>query len=157
MQLCSSAEEIKAWLKNKKPGIITSNHRAIRNGVTNFALTKKLKGIVDFKNNYGQLTKNIENRSWIEYWNQMRTEGVWVDHIFVQMAAWYLELDIKILTTSSKPPNPYIIISGNVNKVENFVSGPPLLIGNYTNVHYQSLLPSNLRAEPTCSKLQTIH
>ena len=43
--------------------------------------------------------------------------------------------------TSSKPPNPYIVIIGNVSQIHNFVSGPPLLIGNYTNVHYQSLLP----------------
>ena len=133
--------EIKNWLKSKKPWTIPSNHRVLRNKITNFALKQQLKAIVDLKSHYNSIIINIDKKSWMEYWQQMAREGVWVDHLFVQMTAWYFELDINILTTSSKPPNPYIVISGNVNQTHDFVSGPPLLIGNYTNVHYQSLLP----------------
>ena len=71
----------------------------------------------------------------------MAQDGTWVDHIFIQMIAWYMELDILILTTSSKPDNPFIFISGNINNIPTFNNRPPLLLGNYTNVHYQSLLP----------------
>ena len=67
-----------------------------------------------------------------------KKEGTWVDHIFIQMTAWYMTLDITILTTSSKPENPFIIIKGKENDAG---SGPPLILGNYTNIHYQSLLP----------------
>ena len=31
----------------------------------------------------------------------------------------------------------------NVTNALEFSSGPPLLLGNYTNVHYQSLVPLN--------------
>ena len=151
--------EIKAWIQNKKPRVTVSNHKAIRTKVTNFALRQQSTAIVDLKTHYEKEIQEVEKKSWLEYWHHMATEGIWVDHLFVQMTAWYLELDIQILTTSSKPPNPYILISGNVNKIGNFVSGPPLLIGNYTNVHYQSLLPMNLiieeEKEPKCTKLKT--
>jgi hypothetical protein len=52
-----------------------------------------------------------------------------------------MELDILILTTSSLPEHPFIFISGNLNNLPAFASGPSLILGNYTNVHYQSLLP----------------
>ena len=71
----------------------------------------------------------------------MGNNGTWVDHMFIQMTAWYMELDFLILTTSSLPDNPFIIISGNINNNLELQSGPPLILGNYTNVHYQSLLP----------------
>jgi hypothetical protein len=70
----------------------------------------------------------------------MANDGTWVDHMFVQVLAWYMELDI--LTTSSQPENPFIVINGNLNNVPQIASGPSLLLGNYTNVHYQSLLPN---------------
>ena len=60
------------------------------------------------------------------------------------MAAWYMTLDILILTTSSKPENPFIVISGHTNTTHASDSDPPLLLGNYTNVHYQSLLPGQI-------------
>jgi hypothetical protein len=72
----------------------------------------------------------------------MALDGTWVDHIFVQMIAWYMELDLLILTTSSQPENPVIFISGNINNIPAPGSIPPLVLGNYTNVHYQSLLPA---------------
>ena len=74
----------------------------------------------------------------------MVQEGCWVDSVFVQMTAWFLGLDILILTTSAKQSNPFIRIIGNITSNVEFSAGPPLLIGNYTNVHYQSLLPLSL-------------
>ena len=82
--------------------------------------------------------------SWAEYWTHMASDGIWVNHLFIQVTAWYLGLDIKILTTSATPGNNFIFISGNIDKVEEPGPGPPLIIGNYTNIHYQSLLPINL-------------
>ena len=58
-----------------------------------------------------------------------------------------MRLDILILTTSSRPDAPFIQISGNLTQSEEPQSGPPILIGNYTNVHYQSLLNDNRHKE----------
>ena len=81
------------------------------------------------------------DKSWLEYWEEMGKDAVWVDAVFVQLTAWYIGLDIKILTTSSTPENPFIIVSGNISNSSDVKIGPPLILGNYTNVHYQSLLP----------------
>jgi hypothetical protein len=77
----------------------------------------------------------------------MGQDGTWVDSVFVQLTAWYMGLDIKILTTSSKHENPYIIVTGEINISTASSEGPPFLLGNYTNVHYQSLLPLSLGYE----------
>ena len=86
----------------------------------------------------------------------MEKDGVWENHLFVQVTAWYLGLDIQILTTSATEKSPFIFIYCNINKPEEPAPGPTILIGNYTNIHYQSLLPimdeSNRRKEkqPKC-------
>ena len=83
----------------------------------------------------------------------MSREGTWVDSHFVQFTAFYIELDIYIITPSSKPGNPFIKIQGNISNMEIPSPGPKLFLGNYTNVHYQSLLPIenifSLELQPT--------
>ena len=77
----------------------------------------------------------------------MERDGTWVDSVFIQITAWFIGLDIQILTTSSEPNNPYISISGNIHNPSVKSAGPPMLVGNYTNVHYQSLVPINNRLD----------
>ena len=79
----------------------------------------------------------------------MEVEGTWVDSIFVQVSAWYIGLDMKILVTSAKAENPFIIIAGSINNINNSSDGPQLLLGNYSNVHYQSLLPLQMDLNPS--------
>ena len=96
--------------------------------------------VTDLTRTYEQEIGRVDNKSWSDYWYNMAQDGTWVDHIFIQMVAWYMELDLLILTTSSQPENPFIFISGNIDNILAPDSIPPLLLGNYTNVHYQSLL-----------------
>ena len=135
--------EIQTWLQDHKPRAIVHHHLTLRRRVTNFALKSRHPTIIDFKTKYDQILKQDNQKSWTEYWNEMTQEGTWVDYLFVQVCAWYLELDMLILTTTSTPINPFIFISGNFHNIPASISGPPLLLGNYTNVHYQSLLPVN--------------
>ena len=72
---------------------------------------------------------------------KMGQTGTWVDSTFVQVTAWFIGLDILILTTSSKKENPFIRINGNIEPQDEATLGPHMLLGNYTNVHYQSILP----------------
>ena len=136
--------EIKTWLQKNKPWAIFNGHQSVRTKITNFALNSKDQAITNLRVKYEQDIGPAENKSWNEYWNLMGKDGTWVDHIFIQMAAWYMTLDILILTTSSKPENPFIVISGHTNTTHASDSDPPLLLGNYTNVHYQSLLPGQI-------------
>ena len=128
--------EVKSWLQKNRSGAIFYSQQNLRMKVTHFAMKSREKAIINLKTKYEQEIGPVDKKTWQEYWNWMAQDGTWVDHIFIQMIAWYMDLDIHIITTSSKPESPFIIISGNTTGI----SGPPLLLGNYTNVHYQSLL-----------------
>ena len=132
--------EVKAWLKEKNPDRLFTAQQWVRKKITTFAIQSRHRTINELKIMYEAELQNVHNKSWLEYWRDMSTDGTWVDHMFVQMTAWFMELDILILTTSSLPSSPFIIIEGNINKTAGAQTGPPILVGNYTNVHYQSLL-----------------
>jgi uncharacterized protein YuzE len=135
--------EIRTWLQNNKPQAIVNHHTTLRKKFTNFALKSRHPTILNFKLDYDQILEQENRKSWTEFWNEMAQEDIWVDYLFVQVCAWYMELDMLILTTSSTLTDPFIFISGNFHNLPAPLSGPPLLLGNYTNVHYQSLLPIN--------------
>ena len=139
--------EVREWLKQNNPPALFSGQQWIRQKVTNFALNSNLDLITRLKAKYEREIQPVERKSWMEYWTHMAQDGTWVDHMFVQMTAWFMRLNILILTTSSLPDSPFIHISGNLTQSEEPQSGPPILIGNYTNVHYQSLLNDNRHKE----------
>ena len=138
-------------LQANKPSAFVRNHQTLRRKVSNFALESEHKTISDYKRNYENILGNSD-RNWKEYWTGMRKEGTWVDAVFVQVTAWFTGLDIQILTTSSTPSHPYVLVNGDINDPSTTSSGPPLLVGNYTNVHYQSLLPVTNIIEPQENK-----
>ena len=148
--------EIRTWLQENKPQAIVNFHSTLRKKVTNFALKSRHPTIIDFKKSYDQVLRQDNRKTWTEYWNEMAQDGTWVDYLFVQVCAWYMELDMLILTTSATPTDPFIFISGNFHNIPAPNTGPPMLLGNYTNIHYQSLLPlhSNMnieqRPQPKC-------
>ena len=133
--------EIRSWLQKNRPGSIFNSQQNLRMKVTSFALRSREQAINDLRTKYENEIGPADNKSWEEYWKSMAQDGTWVDHIFIQMTAWYMTLDILILTTSSQPEDPFIFISGKVKNNQEAGSDPPLLLGNYTNIHYQSLLP----------------
>ena len=104
--------EIKTWIQKNRPLALFTGHQMLRRKVTNFALRPTGVAVNNLRIKYEQEIGPADKTSWEEYWYQMAKEGTWVDHIFIQMTAWYIALDIQILTTSSKPPNPFIIIKG---------------------------------------------
>ena len=125
--------EVKAWLRENRQWANVSNHFTLRRKVTTLARSNHIT-ISNHKTQYEEATKE----SWDNYWNQMEQDGTWVDAQFVRVSAWFMGLDILILTTSAKQENPFIQIKGNINNIEASSPGPPLILGNYTNCHYQS-------------------
>ena len=108
-----------------------------------YALQSKDQVVINLRTKYKNDISSADKKTWEEYWELMGKNGTWVDHIFVQMTAWLMNLDIMILTTSSKPENPFIHLIGNTENGPGNTSSPPLILGNYTNVHYQSLIPNH--------------
>ena len=133
--------EVKAWLMKNKPSAIFTSPQTLRLKVKTFALQSNDEVVTNLRAKYEREIQPVDKKSWEDYWDLMGRKGTWVDHIFVQMTAWYMNLDIMVLTTSSQSENPFIHLNGNIKETSGNPSGPPLILGNYTNVHYQSLIP----------------
>ena len=55
---------------------------------------------------------NESKMSWNEYWRSMLKSRQWVCDIFVECTALLLQHDIHIVSTSSTPDQPWLVISG---------------------------------------------
>ena len=62
----------------------------------------------------------------------------------MQATAWYLGLDLWIVDCESKENIPFIQISGNIEDPEIPCAGPIMTLGTKSNVHFQSLLPTEM-------------
>ena len=53
-----------------------------------------------------------KDQSWSEYWDSLIKKRQWVCEIFVECTALLLQHDIHIISTSSTPDQPWLVISG---------------------------------------------
>ena len=118
------------------------NPNAFRKEVQQFMTKSINQHILKFRETYEEVLATLEKKTWSEYWGVMTRQYEWVDFIFIQGTAWYLNHDIIIITTSNTEDKPYITISGNLADENLPCKGVPLTIGSLTNSHYQSLLPA---------------
>ena len=81
---------------------------------------------------------------WDTYWgpDHMMRSFVWVDAAAVQVSAWFLGMDLLILSNSSNHQSPLTRICSSYDDI---VDGArkEILIGARTDSHYQSLLPKD--------------
>ena len=104
-------------------------------------MKSKTLRVQSFKKQFDETDGSVNRESWSQYWIRMKTDKTWVDYWFVQATAWYLQLDIWIVATSSTESSPYIVISGNLGDGSYPSNGPIITLGTKSNCHYQSLLP----------------
>ena len=117
----------------------------LRRAIYAFMENSRNQTIQEYKRRYQEILASLDNRTWREYWKVMVRDYEWVDYIFIQSAAWFLGHDIIIVTTTSTEDHPYITISGNLGNEKMSCPGIPLTIGSKSNVHFQSLLPLEVR------------
>ena len=89
--------EVKTWLQKNRPSAIFYGQQNLRMQVTKFAMKSREQAVTILRANYEQEIGPVDKRSWQDYWNLMVKDGTWVDHIFIQMTAWYMDLDILSL------------------------------------------------------------
>ena len=107
--------EVRKWLEEHRPWKIASSHNDLRLKVVKFALEESNEKLNNLKEHYENVQiplqmEDVNNphhhiRSWREYWRWMSQDSKWADDIFIQATAWYLELDIKIITFHPLPRN----------------------------------------------------
>ena len=112
-----------------------------RYALRNFALKSDTMVVKNFRKSYDQVVAPIDNRCWTQYWDLMTRNYEWVDSIFIQVTAWFINHDIRIIGTTARVGEPFITISGNLSSENHPCNGSPLILGCKSNVHYQSLLP----------------
>ena len=125
----------------KQIGRLRNGHSTLRQNVTEFIMKSKTLRVQLFKKQYDETDGIVNRESWSQYWIRMKTDKIWVDYWFVQATAWYLQLDIWIVSTSCTESSPYIVISGNLGDGIRPSDGPIITLGTKSNCHYQSLLP----------------
>ena len=149
--------EIYNALNERTQTIIDQNNPTLlRKEIVNFMIQSRHSKIKIYKEKYEDVIAKIDNRSWQEYWELMSRNYEWVDYIFIQATAWYLNHDILIVTTGSTDEHPYITISGNIMDENMPCPGVPFTIGSKLNVHYQSLLPLEVKVTRSQTKT-TLH
>ena len=138
--------EVKEWMREHEPLKIASSHHDLRVKVSRFALEESNDNMRNLREHYENVQIPLRNdgRSWTDYWRWMSQDKIWADDIFIQATAWYLGLDIKIITFTSTPRNPFMTVSGGKDSSES--NKPNLYVGYYPvepYLHYQSLLPKH--------------
>ena len=117
----------------------------LRRAIYKFITKSRQPTIQEYKKRYHEILASLDNKTWTEYWEVMVRNYEWVDYIFIQSTAWFLGHDIIIVTTTSTEDHPYLTISGNMVDEKIPCPGISLTIGSKSNVHYQSLLPLEVR------------
>ena len=79
-----------------------SGHTLLRQSVYAFIMKSRHPRVAEFRQQYEELEGQISGISWHQYWASVVADRTWVDSWFVQATAWYLQLDIWIITTSNK-------------------------------------------------------
>ena len=129
-------EDVKRWLLENKPSTVPYSYSDLRQRIVSFALSESDEKVRTLRINF----ESVVCKSWFSYWRRMSLDGVWGDSTFLDVAAIYFGLDIKVLTTTSKANSPFLTISGAEYSTNEFIR-PILYLGYYANVHYQSLIP----------------
>ena len=141
LQQCQRAE-IFSYIRPSIKRFVSGEdgHSVLRREVTKFIKKSKTQRIAEFRANFEETDGASNKESWDEYWERMETNKTWVDFWFIQATAWYLQLDIWIITTSSTNRSPYIEISGDLENGGIPFDRPIVILGTKSNCHYQSLL-----------------
>ena len=113
----------------------------LRTKVKDFVKKSKTQRLMLFKKQYEETDGTVNRETWHQYWERMATDKTWVDYWFIQATAWFLQVNIWIVATSSTDNSPYIEVSGNMGDGSMPCDGPIITLGTKSNVHYQSLLP----------------
>ena len=107
------------------------NPNAFRKEVQQFMTKSINQHILKFRETYEEVLATLEKKTWSEYWGVMTRQYEWVDFIFIQGTAWYLNHDIIIITTSNTEEHPYMASSGNIGDENLPCKGIPLILGSF--------------------------
>ena len=87
------------------------------------------------------LNEEHHRMSWDEFINEQNMVGTFATELFIKATAVIVGVDIHITSEHCNRESPFNIITSSWNDTYSS-SSPPLLIGNLSGLHFQSLLPA---------------
>ena len=90
---------------------------------------------------------------WNSYWKKMLKNGELADTTFVQCTAWYLNMDLVIVSDACNEENKFFKIHGYFD--DDNVERLQLDLGYITNTHYQSIIAKKVGYAESLTKLPT--
>ena len=164
IQQCQRAP-VKLFLQGR--GLTISDFMELKKNVAQFIQantnTQKVQNLkVNFE--VSQLSIHLEGlrrRSWKQYWTDMQKDArlalgrhwseCWADDIWLQAAAWYLDMDVHIIWAGEETRGQtFSITDGTWSPVAEGDQRPRLYLGYIVGEHYQSLLPLVEDPLPKC-------
>ena len=95
----------------------------------------------------------IDMNDWSSYWKKMLRNGEMADTTFVQCTAWYLNMDLVIVSDTCNEENKFFKIHGYFD--EDNMERLQLNLGHITNTHYQSIFAKKVGYAESLQKLPT--
>ena len=143
MQQCQRPG-VKLYLQGR--GIRIDNFLHLKRQVAKFAEDHKHSTkIANIRRNFELSQQNIHEEglpriSWANYWKEQMKRETWADDIFLQITAYFLRVDLRIIYAGAKTSKePFFTMSGNFT--EDAEEIPTFFYGYIVGKHYQSLLP----------------
>ena len=135
---------VKLYLQGR--GIRIDNFLHLKRQVAKFAEDHKHSTkITNIRRNFELSQQNIHKEglpriSWANYWKEQMKRETWADDIFLQITAYFLRVDLRIIYAGAKTSKePFFTMSGNFT--EDAEEIPTFFYGYIVGKHYQSLLP----------------
>ena len=143
MQQCQRPG-VKLYLQGR--GIRIDNFLHLKRQVAKFAEDHKHSTkITNIRRNFELSQQNIHEEglpriSWANYWKEQMKRETWADDIFLQITAYFLRVDLRIIYAGAKTSKePFFTMSGKFT--EDAEEIPTFFYGYIVGKHYQSLLP----------------
>ena len=119
------------------------DHMQLRKETCNFMRESEVQVVQNLKRLWEESEGSGDHgEPWDAFWQRMSGDKEWVEGMFLQGMALYLERDIHIVLDCATPERPWMDpISGNRAGSGTACHGGFIILGYQRNVHYQSLLP----------------
>ena len=113
-----------------------TDSKKLRLSICNFALNSKEEKVMTLRQNWDK----VSSTSWNDFFKKIKVVGVWVESPIPEIAALYLNRDMHIISQGHNEENPYTYLNGQRNEQTNEYESTPILLYNYVEQHFQSLL-----------------
>ena len=133
-------------IRDEVTSLLTTSHSELRGMVCQYIWLhqNEIEYIRDYRTLYNQTLHVDHNHiTWSDFINEQSYNGTYATELFIKATAVMIGIDIHIISELCTREHQFNIITAVWDGTPTFNS-PPLMIGNISGVHFQSLLPTEV-------------